>query len=262
MSTVQGFPDWQRITQWLGPPIVQNTGLVIGAGTHTDGPVQVSNFASVVVALKATGGNVTVTIKQTVPAGPASLVLTSSVVVPAGATLFEAFVLYGGAVELDLTGSIAGTSVDYALYGSNTTTNAQVVTAATINVQHSEVLVAAEPTLDFVDVGGSVWSVTDDAANTRVKIALPNLLAMLGATGRTVAFGNSSWTFAAAQVSNNVNVAHGLGVAPQIVIVDGIARIDLTHAVTALGAVTFSTQAFCVQGVITDTPTFKWLAIA
>lgn len=177
MSSAQGFPDWQRITQWLGPPIAQNTGLVIGAALHTDGPFQVSNFASVIVSLKAAVGNVTVTIKQTVPAGPASLVLTETVIVPAGATLFEAFVLFGGAVELDLTGSVAGTSVDYALYGSNTTTNAQVITNATINVQHNEVLVAAEGTLDFVDAGAFVWGVADDAVNTRVKVTPPRIIA-------------------------------------------------------------------------------------
>jgi hypothetical protein len=171
MSAV-GYPDYQRITQWLGAPLVQGTGLVIGAGTHTDGPLEVANFASVIVALKATTGNVTVTIKQTVPGGPAALVLTETVIVPAGATLFETFVLFGQAVELDLTGSVAGTSVDYALYGSNTTTNAQVITAATINVQHNDVLLAAEPTLDFEDGNGVVWTLTDDGANTRMKVGI------------------------------------------------------------------------------------------
>lgn len=175
MSSV-GYPDYQRITQWLGAPIVQGTGTAIGAGTHVDGPIEVANYASVILAIKPTGGPVTVTLKQTVPGGPASLLLTESVVVPAGATLFEAFVLFGQAVELDITGTIAGTTVDYALYGSNTTTNAQVITQATINVQHNDVLVAAEPTLDLEDFGANVWSVVDDGPNTRVKITPPRCI--------------------------------------------------------------------------------------
>lgn len=172
MSSV-GYPDYQRITQWLGAPLLQGTGLGVFPGPHVDGPIEVANYASVIVAVKANVGNVTVTIKQTVPAGPATLVLTETVIVPAGATLFEAFVLFGQAVELDLTGSIAGTTVDYALYGSNTTTNAQVITNATINVQLNDVLVAAEPTLDFQDDPGFPWSVLDDAPGTRVKVKPP-----------------------------------------------------------------------------------------
>lgn len=181
MSSV-GYPDYQRITQWLGPPLLQGTGVVIGAGTHVDGPVEAANFASVIVAVKPTTGNVTVTIKQTIPGGPASLVLTETVIVPAGATLFEAFVLFGSAVELDLTGSIAGTSVDYALYGSNTTTNAQVITSATINIQKADVLVAAEPTLDFLESANILLAIVDDAPGTRVKIT-PSLNLPLILTG-------------------------------------------------------------------------------
>jgi hypothetical protein len=172
MSSV-GYPDYQRITQWLGAPLLQGTGVAVFPGPHVDGPLEVANYASVIVALKAIGGNATVTVKQTVPAGPASLVLTETIIVPAGGILFEAFVLYGQAVELDITGSIAGTTVDYALYGSNTTTNAQVITNATINVQHNDVLVAAEPTLDLEDDPGFKWSVVDDGAGTRVKVTPP-----------------------------------------------------------------------------------------
>lgn len=171
MSAV-GYPDYQKLSQWLGAPLVQGTGVVIGAGTHVDAAIEAANFASVIVALKATGGNVTVRVKQTVPGGPASLVLTQDVIVVAGATLFEAFVLFGSAVELDLIGTLAGTSVDYALYGSNTTTNAQVITQATINVQKAGVLVAAEPTLDLLDGPGIKITAVDDPTNTRILLTI------------------------------------------------------------------------------------------
>lgn len=173
MSSI-GFPDGQRITQWLGAPIVQQTALAIGNVLHTDGPFNLASWASVIVAIKPTGGNVTVTVRQRVSGGPASLELPETFIVQAGQVGFESIVLFGDAVYLDLTGSAPGVTVDYALYPSNTTTNAQVLASATVNVQHNEALVAAEPTLDFVDSAGNVWVLTDDAANTRMKVALPD----------------------------------------------------------------------------------------
>lgn len=221
MSSV-GYPDYQRITQWLGTPLAQGTGVGVFPGPHVDGPLQVANFASVIVALKAIGGNVTVTVKQTVPAGPASLVLTETVIVPAGATLFETFVLFGQAVELDLTGSGAGTTVDYALYGSNTTTNAQVITAATINLQHNDVLVAAEPTLDFMDANGVVWVVADDGPGTRVRLSV------------------ASAELAYVPVTVPITVASGVEAAPTTIAVtpaialDGATKVKVTVSAPAV----------------------------
>lgn len=176
MSSGAGYPDYQRITQWLGAPFAQATALALGAGSHADGPYEVANFASVIVALKPTGGPVAVTIKQTVPGGPAGLILSETVVVAAGATLFEAFVLYGAAVELDLVGSVVGTTVDYAIYPSNTTTNSQVISTSVVDVQHNDVRVGGEPALDFEDAGAFVWTVTDDPANARMKITPPRII--------------------------------------------------------------------------------------
>lgn len=199
MSAV-GYPDYQRITQWLGAPLVQGTGVVIGAGSHVDGPIEAANFASVIVAVKASVGNVTVTIKQSVPGGPASLILSEQIIVPPGGILFEAFVLFGAAIELDLTGSIAGTSVDYALYGSNTTTNAQVITQATIDIQKAGALVAAEPTLDFIDGPGIKITAVDDPTNTRVLLTIAEAAiadTILGAAAASIDIQNIPQTFAA-----------------------------------------------------------------
>jgi len=168
-----GFTDGQEITGWLGVPFEEATGRVIGAGSYVAGPFTCTNFASVVVAVKATGGNVTVKVTQSVASGPGSLQLAESIVVAAGGVDFEAFVLFGDTFTVEFDGSVAGTSIDYAIYPSNTTTNAQVITAATINVQHNDVLVAAEPTLDFEDPAGGAWTIVDDAPNTRVKITPP-----------------------------------------------------------------------------------------
>lgn len=181
------YPDFQEYARWLGDPLVQATGLALGAGSHTDGPFTVSNFASVIVALKPTGGTCTVTVKQTVLGGPASLVLSESVIVAAGATLFEAFVLFGSAVELDLQGSAPGETVDYALYPSNTTTNAQVITQATIGVQHNDVLVANEAAIDLEDSFPVAFTVVDDPPGGRVKITpIATVAPMRKTTSKTV----------------------------------------------------------------------------
>jgi hypothetical protein len=176
-----GFPDGQRITQWLGAVVVTATGLVIGNVLHEDGPFNLASWASVIVAIKPTGGNVTVTVKQQISGGPPSLIEPVTVVVPAGQTVFESVVLFGDVVTLQLLGSAPGVSVDYALYPSNVTTNAQVLASATVNFQKDEVLVAAEPTLDLLTANQNLWTLTDDAPNTRMKLALlaglPSVLA-------------------------------------------------------------------------------------
>lgn len=171
--SVSGFPDWQNIAQWLGSPVEQQTGRVINAGSYTTPAFELSSWAAVIVAIKAIGGAVDVTVTQNVSGGPTSLGLAQTFHVSAGATLFEAVVLFGDSVTVKFQGAGAGTSIDYAIYPSNTTTNAQVITQATINVQHNDALVAAEPTIDFVDGTYFAWGVADDAANTRVKVTPP-----------------------------------------------------------------------------------------
>lgn len=44
-----------------------------------------------------------------------------------------------------------------------------------LTVQHNGVVVAAEPVLDFEDASGFVWTVADDAPNTRIQVTAPTL---------------------------------------------------------------------------------------
>lgn len=174
-----GFPDGQRITQWLGSPVVKATAAAIGNVLHTDGPFNLASWASIVVAIKPTGGQVTVTVRQRVTGGAVTLELPQTFIVNPGSVLFESIVLFGDEVYVDLTGSAPGVTVDYAVYPSNTTTNAQVLANATINLQHNDVLVAAEPTLDLEDARGLTWTIVDDAPGTRLKITPQRVLAGL-----------------------------------------------------------------------------------
>lgn len=170
MSSI-GHPDDQDFAQWLGHPFVANAALALGAGTHTDGPYTVSNFASVILAIAPTTHGVTATITQQIQGAPAGLTVVENFTIGAGATLFEAIVLTGNIVTLQLQGGGAGTTVAYALYPSNTTTNTSVTSSTVLNFLHNGLVVKAEPGLDMEDaaaVGNPaaspiVWTPTDNA---------------------------------------------------------------------------------------------------
>jgi hypothetical protein len=172
MSTLQtGFPDWQRITQWFGSPLDSATAFAIGAGAKVVGPLDVSNFASIVVCVKPTGGTVTVTVEQQVPGGPAGLKVATSFVANDGNVIFEAFVLLAGAAKVTFQGSAAGETLDYAIVPSNTNTNAEVAALTQLGFQHNDAVVANETAIDLEDTTSLVWSLVNDPANLRMKVA-------------------------------------------------------------------------------------------
>lgn len=170
MSSI-GHPDYQGFPQWLGHPFVANAALALGAGTHTDGPFTVSNFASIILAIAPTTHGVTATITQQISGAPAGLTVVETFNISAGSTLFEAIVLTGNLVTLELQGGGAGTTVAYALYPSNTTTNSAVSSSTVLNFLHNGVAIKAEPGLDVEDaaaVGNPshspiTWTTTDNA---------------------------------------------------------------------------------------------------
>lgn len=119
-----GFPDYQRITQWLGAPLDQRDDYALGAATVDFGPYDVGNWASLILWAAPAGGAVTLTLRQTPRGAPAALVVETVVNVAAGAVAAEAVVLVGDRVTLRVTGTVAGTLLDWALVPSNTTTAA------------------------------------------------------------------------------------------------------------------------------------------
>lgn len=165
-----GYPDWQRITQWFGTPLAAETGKVINAVAYPLGPFNARNFASIVVCLAPTVQNVTVTIKQQVPSGPGSLLVTTTYVVNAGNVDFRAIVLLAGAVSVSFTGAGAGTTIDYSIVPSNANTNAEVSTLAQLGFQHNGAAVGNETAVDFEDGTSITFTVVDDPANSRVKV--------------------------------------------------------------------------------------------
>lgn len=172
-----GHPDYQAFPQWLGAPIAQATGAAIGAGTITQGPFLVANYASVVIAIKANGGKITATLKQTIQGGPAGLVDSVSWTVVNGSTTFETVVLVAQNVELDLQGDTGGMTVDYAIYPANTTTNASVSSVSTVNLSANGALIEADPGVNFNDaaaaafpgIPGLTWGAVPDPSGTKVS---------------------------------------------------------------------------------------------
>jgi len=162
--------------------------------------------------------------------------------------------LIGGGVQL--TGSLTGS-------GSITPPP-----NSPLNFQHQGVLVAAEPTLDFVDQDGTIWTVSDDAPNTRIKVSLPNFLQMLtGSGGHTIAIstGTFTWPGGSAQATDVV-INHGLTSTPTIIgVFPSVSGVNLVTGswfgagVTQFTARAYTTGALPAMG--TTTP-FAWLAIA
>lgn len=173
MSSGLGYPDWQKIQQWIGAPIVSQVGLAIGAGTHDDGPVNLASWASVIVAIKPTGGAVTVTVKQQISGGPAGLELDTSFTVQAGVTVFESIVLSGDAISLHLQGGGVGTTVDYALIPSNTTINAATVSGGGVPTGTILTFAGAAPPAGYVRCDGAHYDGTQ-----AVYAALWNLIGL------------------------------------------------------------------------------------
>lgn len=57
-----------------------------------------------------------------------------------------------------------------------------------VGVEHNDSLIATEPNIDFEDTASVTWSITDDAANSRVKLA-----ATAAGGGSSTDFGPSTW---------------------------------------------------------------------
>lgn len=129
-----GYPDYQRYSQWFGAPLVDANDFAIGAGSHTDGPLQVNNWSSVILYVSPTGGSITATIRQTSGGISSGLVSDTVVSVAAGATKVQPVVLVGNTVSLILQGTAGGETVDYSLIPANTAVNAGTVSSAVLNL--------------------------------------------------------------------------------------------------------------------------------
>lgn len=163
-----GHPDDQDFPQWIGPPYATLNGAIIGTVLQNFGPFSVSNFASVILAINAEVGNVTATLSQQISDAPLGLAVVETFNIAAGSTLFEAVVLTGNLVTLQLQGSNVNTECTFALYPANTTTNSAVSSSTVLNFLHNGVVVKAEPGLDLEDavaaaigVPGLTWTTAD-----------------------------------------------------------------------------------------------------
>jgi hypothetical protein len=108
---------------------------------------------------------------------------------------------------------IGGTPFTAALSPSGTITPGN----SSVQIQHNGGLVGTEPTIDFVDALGNVFTVTDDVPNTRVLVVpAPSPVRMLGNEGSVIAQN----TVAETTLSSLQIPAGGLGV-------NGFARVTV-----------------------------------
>jgi hypothetical protein len=236
-AVVGGFPDWQRITQWFGTALDTGDDYPLGAGAHAVGPLDVRNFASVVVCVAPVGGSVTVKVDQLVPGGPAGLKVTTSYVVAAGNVDFHSVVLLAGAVTITFTGSAGGETLDYAIVPSNVNISAEVSTLSQLGFQHNDVAVANETAIDFEDATGLTWTITDDPGNTRVKVT--PVLSADGWTPVAGAFAYSSADGPTGVMSTPSDLTAAIGPGDRIKYVQsGTTKYGIVTAIAA-GTITF-----------------------
>lgn len=246
-SVAGGFPDWQRITQWFGTALDQQTAYAIGAGAHPVGPLDVRNFASIVVCVRPVGGNVTVTVAQQVPGGPVGLVVSESFTVNAGNVVFESFVLLAGAATVTFQGTAGGETLDYAIVPSNVNTNAEVALVTTLGFQHNDAPVASEQAVDLEDGAGHLWTLTDDPANQRMKVALGLAPGAVAGGAYAGALGNNGASFPTVGLYNGYRFALQDYINSSIYCIRDFvyrADIDATHPWYFCGGPAYHSQNF------------------
>jgi hypothetical protein len=119
------------------------------------------------------------------------------------------------------------------------------------------------PTLPIEKITGSVNADKLDGLDST------DFLRLLAPATRKLAFGIATATFTGGSPAATVNVAHGLGVAPQVVLLtpqvqSGLNAIPAAEADT-YGVTTFRATIWTIDNqspVNTSTATFAWLAIA
>lgn len=115
----RGYPDWQRITQWLNSPIVDQTFTGIPAASFTSlTTLQVGSFAYLFVLINPQGGNdinLTLTWKGSTSAVNPSM----TVAVRATGSLPIAVPVLGTVLEIKAQASLINSSVKLVIWPSN-----------------------------------------------------------------------------------------------------------------------------------------------
>lgn len=177
------FADYQRITQWIGASLDTRDDLAVGNGTVVVGTYDVGNWASIIVWIKPTGNNVTVTITQKPRGAPAGLEASTTFTAADGVAKAQQVVLFADRVQISVTGTVPGSTADFMLLPANTATQSQSL-GAVLTVQKNGLPVGSRDTIDFEDAGAAKWDVTEDSANNRIKVTPPRII-----TGRVTGAG-------------------------------------------------------------------------
>ena len=115
---------------------------------------------------------------------------------------------------------------------------AVAVSGSNVNVQHNNALVAAEPTIDFIDAGANILTVADDAANTRVVVTMPRVLTgIVAGTGAiTAGTGFTVVRNSAGNYTVTITVAYSAAPTVSAVVSDGVLGAGLTIGTVVAGS--------------------------
>lgn len=142
------YPDFQRVANWIGAPLDTANALAVGVGGVTRGPFTITNWASVIIIIKATTNPCSVGLLWSNSGAPASLSISEGFT-PAVATVGQStFNVLGDTLTVVLTGIGGTATVDYAVIPANTVVGSNFLSAC----------ILSEATLHSASAAGAlVW---------------------------------------------------------------------------------------------------------
>lgn len=114
-----GYKDWQEIVEWIGDAIYSQEALAVGAAPTVDGPFQLGNFRSILVAARAITNRALIQITYRPKGAPAGLTNVFEGTVST-APSYWIIPCYGNVIdEISITRAANPCTVDLIVLGTN-----------------------------------------------------------------------------------------------------------------------------------------------
>ena len=114
-----GHPDFQRIEQWLGGALAEETLFPVSAGLDSWGPFNVASWRTVALSVLPVGSDITVQLTWSHSSVPFAPVRQDVWYVGNGLQLFTLCPIYADTVELTIARGGGATTVDLGLWPTN-----------------------------------------------------------------------------------------------------------------------------------------------
>lgn len=126
-----GFPDWQRITQWVGPALLEYQKVTLGAGGSaslvTTEPSK--SYANLCVAIEGGVDGAWLLIRSQTGSALLLFLADSSMYIPAGAKVVVVLPMPLGEATVEITNGTAGDTLTAAVFPTNLPTGCYLTSA-------------------------------------------------------------------------------------------------------------------------------------